>query len=109
MRREVEAVIGDAQTYAELIQVFLLEGEERLSDIERAIFEREETTALRVCHSLKGSCASIGVVRLVEMLAVLETDCGIGKWEYSIVSRLRTEWDAVRALLRPYAVPAHVD
>jgi HPt (histidine-containing phosphotransfer) domain-containing protein len=104
MRREVEAIIGDAQAYAELIQLFLLEGEERLSEIENAVVLGERATVLRVSHSLKGSCSSIGVIRITEMLAILEVACSVGQWEYGIISRLRTEWNAVRTYLRPFAV-----
>jgi HPt (histidine-containing phosphotransfer) domain-containing protein len=107
-RREVEEIIGDAEAYAELVAVFLQEGDETLSSLEDAVACGDAAAARRLSHTLKGSCSSIGVARIAEMLSAIETAARAGECDDDLTYRLRPEWSAVHAHLAPFAAPAAI-
>lgn len=63
----------DPSVFIEVVDSFLEELPEKLSDIERAISEKNTKQIERVCHNLKGAAANIGAVDLMDKCQQLET------------------------------------
>jgi HPt (histidine-containing phosphotransfer) domain-containing protein len=103
-RQEIEEIIGDDEGYTELIQQFLCEGGTWLDQLDTAVAEEDMAGLRRISHTLKGSCASIGVARITAMLGKVEEAARAGHVDYHLAVRLRSEWEEVRAYLRPWGM-----
>ncbi len=92
----------EAGLVGELVGVFLETGHERLDEIARATARRDAALVERLAHNLRGSCATLGMDRLADLLRRLELraeDQQLGD-STSLLEELRREFDVVRGLLR---------
>jgi HPt (histidine-containing phosphotransfer) domain-containing protein len=65
----------DGEFVREIVNEFLDTAPERLEQVEYALRQVDFTTAGRDAHSLKGNCATFGLLRLAQALQQLETNC----------------------------------
>lgn len=69
---------GDQSTLHELIETFLEEGQEIVSEMQLALTEKQIDVLRRGAHSLKSSAQDFGAVELSELNATLESQCKNG-------------------------------
>jgi len=95
---------GDRQFEIEIITLFLGDVTQRLARMERAI-ETEDAQALRrEAHTIKGSSANLGAMRLRELAVECEDHAKQGRIKEArdVYGRLRTEFEEVRRALESY-------
>jgi len=61
--KAMEMAGGDEEFLKELVQLFLADYPEKLSQIQQALQQRDANTLYQVAHSLKGACANLGLER----------------------------------------------
>jgi HPt (histidine-containing phosphotransfer) domain-containing protein len=59
--------IGEAQTKARILSLFLDQAGERCSQLQEAIAGEHDDTLRNLAHGLKGSAATVGAVRISEL------------------------------------------
>jgi chemotaxis protein histidine kinase CheA len=59
--------IGDSQTKAAILSLFLDQAGERCSQLQEAIAREQADTLGKLAHGLKGSAATVGAVRISEL------------------------------------------
>jgi PAS domain S-box-containing protein len=64
--------LGAASAIAELVELYLVDAERRVSSLERALDEGNDDEVRRDAHGLRGSSATIGAWRVMELAAMLE-------------------------------------
>jgi signal transduction histidine kinase/CheY-like chemotaxis protein/HPt (histidine-containing phosphotransfer) domain-containing protein len=76
--RQVEEIWGgmEPEVYAEIVQVFLGELEQRLARLARAAAAGESEVLSRQAHAIKGAAANVGALPLSAAAAELERDPG---------------------------------
>ena len=90
---------GDSGLVAAAVTIFLEELPERLVAIHRACGEGAADDVKSVAHSLKGSAAMLGALRLSSLCAEMETSTS-----ESVLSELTAEAEQVETLMRDYLV-----
>lgn len=90
-----------ADDFHELVQLFLNEGASRIARL-RAIQDQGDTASLAaVAHTLRGTSAAFGAVRLADLCAQIEQappgDSGVDLSK--LVDEVAVEFDRVRARL----------
>jgi two-component system, sensor histidine kinase and response regulator len=98
MARLDEVTAGDRELRGELIDMFLADTEERFAVLETAIARQNAEELNRTAHSLKGSCANLGVETLQALALALE---GMGKENRldeapETFEQLKTEYEVVK-------------
>jgi HPt (histidine-containing phosphotransfer) domain-containing protein len=91
--------LGDAGLVADAVTIFLEELPGRLVAIHRACGADAVDDVKSVAHSLKGSAAMLGAVRLSSLCAQMETAAS-----ESVLSELTSEAEQVETLMRDYLV-----
>ena len=91
--------LGDSGLVAAAVTIFLEELPERLVAIHRACGEGAADDVKSVAHSLKGSAAMLGALRLSSLCAEMETSTS-----ESVLSELTAEAEQVETLMRDYLV-----
>jgi HPt (histidine-containing phosphotransfer) domain-containing protein len=65
----------DPEFALDLIEQFRSAAEPMLLDLRDALARPDAASARRIAHTLKGNCATFGLMRLAGQLQVLETAC----------------------------------
>jgi HPt (histidine-containing phosphotransfer) domain-containing protein len=78
-REEAAQRLGDKDLYLEIAHYFSSHLEESLKDLGAALSSADALTAVRLAHSLKGNCATVGADVLREHCKTLENLCREGK------------------------------
>ena len=91
--------LGDSGLVAAALTIFLEELPERLVAIHRAFGAGAAEDVKSVAHSLKGSSAMLGALRLSSLCAQMETAAS-----ESVLSELTSEAEQVETLMREYLV-----
>ncbi len=74
----LELIGGDKPTLNSLIETFLEEGAEIVSDMKSALQDENIDVLRRGAHSLKSSAQDFGAISLSELSATLESQCKNG-------------------------------
>jgi two-component system sensor histidine kinase/response regulator len=69
----LESVLGDQQLFRQVVEAFLAEYPQHLTDLGMAINERDAVTARRLAHLLKGVMATLAVASVQDTARTLET------------------------------------
>ncbi|MFN8007898.1 MAG: Hpt domain-containing protein [Terriglobia bacterium] len=74
MIRSIQSIAGEdsAGLLNELIELFLTTSPERIGEMKSALAEQSASKMHRPAHSLKGSCAQMGAVRMQQICSSLE-------------------------------------
>jgi HPt (histidine-containing phosphotransfer) domain-containing protein len=93
--------LGDADLLSELVDLFLEDVPPQLEALREAVKSGDASSVERVTHALKGSCANMGAVGMVDICAELEDVGHSGKLGRvpMLVERLRAEFGCVRQAL----------
>ena len=67
---ELKEIMED--DFSELIETFIMDGQEQLNNLRLAIDESNSVDVRRIAHTLKGSCANLGATALSEACMTLE-------------------------------------
>ena len=97
-------ITGDDPVFlAELVDTYLEDGAAQVAGIRAAAGTDDPAALVRPAHTLKSSSASIGAMLLAEQCRLLEADARAGAVSdlASRVEAIATEFEAVRAALRP--------
>lgn len=78
LEKLLELIGGDKDTLNSLIQTFLEEGADIVSDMKNALQEKNIDVLRRGAHSLKSSAQDFGAISLSELNATLESQCKSG-------------------------------
>lgn len=86
---------------AELIDLFFAQAEDLLPRLREAHGSRDLDTLVRISHTLKGTCGSVGAMRLTELCSRLNQMARAGKWDDAAdqIGRVEEEYRLVRAAL----------
>jgi HPt (histidine-containing phosphotransfer) domain-containing protein len=92
---------GEPDIVIELIEMFLDDLPESLAKLRAAVASGEAKAIERAAHSLKGSGANLGVVRIAAICAEMEAKARSGSPEEagSMLSQLEAECERVRQAL----------
>lgn len=93
---------GDSQFVKDLLTAFQESTTEAISGIDAAISNQDPKTVASLAHRLKGSCLSLGAVRMADVCAALETDAQLGSLEggKERLERIRAEFEQVEQFFR---------
>jgi len=69
----IARVSGNIKSYIRLLDKFAINQQHDITEIEQAIADHDQTTAVRIAHTLKGTAGSIGAKKLQKVAAQLET------------------------------------
>jgi HPt (histidine-containing phosphotransfer) domain-containing protein len=85
----------------EIIDLFLQRLDESLPLLRKALADRDLETLVRVSHTLKGTCGSVGALRMTEMCGRLNQSVRRGEWEAGgrAITEIEDEARLVRAAL----------
>jgi HPt (histidine-containing phosphotransfer) domain-containing protein len=99
-------VDGEPSLLAELIDLFFEDSPARFHELERAVNNGDLQQAGRLAHGLKGSCGSLGAVRLSEMFGRAERRASEGNLppQSQVLSDLRQEFDVVVEALKLHRI-----
>jgi HPt (histidine-containing phosphotransfer) domain-containing protein len=70
---------GNADSYRELVELYVKQTTQQMEQIQNAIRANDTAEVRRVAHSCAGASATLGMVRLVPMLRDLEKQGHDGK------------------------------
>lgn len=86
---------------AELIDLFLQRLDESLPKMRKALAERDLESLVTVSHTLKGTCGSVGALRMSGMCSRLNQAARQGQWEEAErrITEVEDEGRLVRAAL----------
>lgn len=92
---------GSPGLLAELIDLFLKQGEEKLVELRQALESRNDAVLGRIAHTLKGSAGSLGALRLSGICRELEGALRGNAWPEAEerVSEVEAEFARVRTAL----------
>lgn len=92
---------GSPGLLAELIDLFLKQGEEKLAELRQALGSRNSAVLGRIAHTLKGSAGSLGAMHLSGLCRALETALRGDAWPETElrVSEVEAEFARVRTAL----------
>jgi CheY-like chemotaxis protein len=97
---------GDQVFAQELVNTFVLSGEQQLDEIAAALAQNQRTAVARAAHKLKGACANIHAHALKSLAERMEIDSAAA--EARVLDQgnalLRREFDRVKAFLTDPAV-----
>ena len=97
---------GDQAFAQELVNTFVLSGEQQLDEIAAALAQNQRTAVARAAHKLKGACANIHAHALKSLAERMEIDSAAA--EARVLDQgnalLRREFDRVKAFLTDPAV-----
>lgn len=93
--------LGDQQLLAELAELFLEDATNHLEALREAIEDDDPPSVVRVAHTLKGTCGSMGALRMSAICAELEDVGHSRELERTpvLVERLGAEFGGVRTAL----------
>jgi len=69
---------GDADLYRQVVELFRDDANAQLAALESALTSGDYPTGRRIAHTLKGTAASVGALRLRAAAYVLESACASG-------------------------------
>lgn len=99
-----ELIGGDKETLHELIETFLEEGTDIVSDMQTSVSGNDLELLRRSAHSLKSSAQDFGAVKLSSLCASLESRCRV-EWPEAAkeqVSQVAESFEGARDSLRTY-------
>jgi HPt (histidine-containing phosphotransfer) domain-containing protein len=93
---------GDLEFQGELINAFVISGEEALREISSAMQVKDRGALARAAHKMKGAAANLHVDALAQLTGELEQNAKAGKEaEFTpLVTKIVTEFQSVAAALR---------
>lgn len=93
--------LGDQKLLAELAELFLEDATSHLEALREAVEDDDPPSVVRVAHTLKGTCGSMGALRMSATCAELEDVGHSGELERTpvLVERLGAEFGGVRMAL----------
>ena len=93
---------GDPRTLRPLLEMFLGQGAERMSAMQKALEEGDAGRLGSCAHSLKGTAATLGMPRLCGRAEAVERMAAEGAWDgaAAAVGEMRAALDDVMAALR---------
>jgi HPt (histidine-containing phosphotransfer) domain-containing protein len=99
-----ELIGGDRDELVELVQTFLVEGDDIVADMSSALEVTDADLLRRSAHSLKASAQDFGAPKLSTLSATLESACksGIPDGAVEQVSEIANQYAAVRDELQTY-------
>lgn len=107
-REAVESLMDTPEEYQQLVQQFFCDGEILMDGIRTSLARRDAVGLRKACHKLKGSCASLGSVRMAEVLNRLEiracSELDDDEAARCLADRLCTEWTALHSYFQRWAV-----
>ena len=88
----------------ELVDLFIHDGGERISEIERALAAADANLLMRAAHSIKGSCSHFGAAGLVTAAQAMELQGKAADFAAAAVTlpTLRAEFAAVAEALQQF-------
>ena len=91
----------DIEVLSNLIDIFLEDAAKSINNLKQAMSERDTEIVMRTAHSLKGSSATIGAVRMAALTAELEKNANAGSLRRAgdIFSEVEKEFERVCDLL----------
>ncbi len=86
---------------AELIDLFFKQADDLIPKLRKALGDRDLDVFVRISHTLKGTCGSVGALRMTEMCARLNQMGRKGEWGAmeGPLSGLEAEYKLVHAAL----------
>lgn len=86
---------------AELIDLFFKQADDLMPGLRRAHGARDLDNLVRISHTLKGTCGSVGAMRLTDLCSRLNQLARAGKWDEvsGQIDRVEGEYRLVRAAL----------
>jgi len=102
-----ELIGGDSDDLRELIETFLVEGEEIVDDMHGALAEDNVELLNRSAHSLKSSAQDFGASKLSSVCAALESACksgvpdGASQQVHEITNLFANARDALKLYIDP--------
>lgn len=86
---------------AELIDLFFEQAEDLMPRLRHAQQGRDLDTLVRISHTLKGTCGSVGAIRLSELCSRLNELGRAGRWDEASgqIDRVEEEYRLVRTAL----------
>ena len=72
---------GDQALQREVVQMFAEQVGVKLEDLRRSVAEHDTDALRRACHTLLGSCTTLGAVRMAELLLILEKTAGTDSFD----------------------------
>jgi|GEM_PF-4010398 len=72
---------GDPALQREVVRMLVEQAAEKLELIRQSLVERDADTLRRACHTLLGSCSTLGAVKMAELLSLLEEAALAGDFE----------------------------
>ena len=107
-RGRLQEIAGDDNEFlAELIDAFMLGGEETLREMQRAAVDNDRAALARAAHKLKGASANLHIDSLATLALDLETRAAAGaddNWQ-ECVAKIVAEFDRVAGQLRAQLEP----
>ena len=104
---KLRKVAGDLDPgfVAEMAQLFLVETERALGELEAAAKRGDATAMVRQAHSMKSSAATLGLMKLSEACLSLETGAknDAGPEATALVTMVRAQFDHVTPILKKLA------
>jgi HPt (histidine-containing phosphotransfer) domain-containing protein len=99
-----EAVGGDRGFVADLVQTYLADATEQLTQIDTAVAARDARALVRPAHTLKSASLTVGAVRLGELARTLEQRARTERLDGvdADASAAREEWHAAQKALRAW-------
>jgi HPt (histidine-containing phosphotransfer) domain-containing protein len=96
-----------AEAVAEIVELFLAEAPQRVSQMYRALGGRDRETLAASAHGLRGSSAGLGADAVASLCVAVETLAPRGSFDAAgrLLSQLEAEVDEVAALLSSGALP----
>ena len=102
--RSMSEEAGD-EFVADLVTVFLSETRKHVSGLACALQDKDVQKMNSILHSLKGSCGTLGAMRLAEAARKIEEDASAGPLGRGALDTLRREFARVEEGLSGYAKP----
>ncbi len=89
---------GDTGFLKDLLAIFQESTTEAISEIDIAISNQAPRTVASLAHKLKGSCLSLGAIRMANVCAALEAEAKLGSLEGSSerLKQIRSEFELVK-------------
>lgn len=72
---------GDEALQREVLQMLVEQTAEKLEQVRRSLVDLDADSLRRASHTLLGSCATLGAVRMAELLALLEQSALSGAFD----------------------------
>lgn len=95
---------GDNALIREIINIFLDETPKSLRELEKTIEKKQQETAARLAHTIKGSVANVSGNKLHAVAARIENACDSADWREAeaLVPRLNRQFEMLERAMREF-------